>query len=118
MPNVQITFPDGTSKEFPQGVTALEVAKSLGPRLAAEAVAAKVDGRLVDLSFPIESSGPVQIITPPSPEALEIYRHSAAHLLAAAVTELFPDAHPGIGPPTETASSTISIARSRSAKTT
>jgi threonyl-tRNA synthetase len=102
MPNVQITFPDGTSKEFPQGVTALEVAKSLGPRLAAEAVAAKVDGRLVDLSFPIESSGPVQIITPPSPEALEIYRHSAAHLLAAAVTELFPDAHPGIGPPTET----------------
>jgi threonyl-tRNA synthetase len=102
MPNVQITFPDGTSKEFPQGVTALEVAKSLGPRLAAEAVAAKVDGRLVDLSFPIESSGPVQIITPSSPEALEIYRHSAAHLLAAAVTELFPDAHPGIGPPTET----------------
>jgi threonyl-tRNA synthetase len=102
MPNVQITFPDGTSKEFPQGVTALEVAKSLGPRLAAEAVAAKVDGRLVDLSFPIESSGPVQIIAPPSPEALEIYRHSAAHLLAAAVTELFPDAHPGIGPPTET----------------
>jgi threonyl-tRNA synthetase len=102
MPNVQITFPDGTSKEFPQGVTALEVAKSLGPRLAAEAVAAKVDGRLVDLSFPIESSGPVQIITPSSPEALEIFRHSAAHLLAAAVTELFPDAHPGIGPPTET----------------
>ena len=102
MPNVQITFPDGTSKEFPQGVTALEVAKSLGPRLAAEAVAAKVDGRLVDLSFPIESSGPVQIITPSSPEALEICRHSAAHLLAAAVTELFPDAHPGIGPPTET----------------
>jgi threonyl-tRNA synthetase len=101
MPNVQITFPDGTSKEFPQGVTALEVAKSLGPRLAAEAVAAKVDGRLVELSFPIESSGPVQIIAPPSPEALEIYRHSAAHLLAAAVTELFPDAHPGIGPPTE-----------------
>lgn len=102
MPTVQITFPDGTSKEFPQGVTALEVAKSLGPRLAAEAVAAKVDGCLVDLSFPIESSAPVQIIAPPSSEALDIYRHSAAHLLAAAVTELFPDAHPGIGPPTET----------------
>jgi threonyl-tRNA synthetase len=102
MPSILITFPDGTSKEFPQGVTALEVAKSLGPRLAAEAVAAKVDGRLVDLSFPIESDGPVEIIAPPSPEALEIYRHSAAHLLAAAVTELFPDAHPGIGPATET----------------
>jgi threonyl-tRNA synthetase len=102
MPSISITFPDGTSKEFPQGVTALEVAKSLGPRLAAEAVAAKVDGRLVDLSFPIESNGPIQIITPSSPEALEIYRHSAAHLLAAAVIELFPDAHPGIGPATET----------------
>ena len=102
MPNVQITFPDGTSKEFPQGVTALEVAKSLGSRLAREALAAKVDGRLIDLSSPIEASGPIQIITPSSPEALEIYRHSAAHLLAAAVTELFPDAHPGIGPPTET----------------
>ena len=102
MPSILITFPDGTSKEFPQGVTALEVAKSLGSRLAAEAVAAKVDGRLVDLSFPIESNGPIQIITPSSPEALEIYRHSAAHLLAAAVIELFPDAHPGIGPATET----------------
>ena len=102
MPNVQITFPDGTSKEFPQGVTALEVAKSLGSRLAREALAAKVDERLIDLSSPIEASGPIQIITPSSPEALEIYRHSAAHLLAAAVTELFPDAHPGIGPPTET----------------
>jgi threonyl-tRNA synthetase len=102
MSTVLITFPDGTSKEFPQGVTALEVAKSLGTRLAAEAVAAKVDGRLVDLSSPIEASGPVLIITPSSPEALEIYRHSAAHLLAAAVAELFPDAHPGIGPPTET----------------
>ena len=102
MPSISITFPDGTSKEFPQGVTALEVAKSLGPRLAAEALAAKVDGRLVDLSSAIEASAPVQIITPSSPEALEIYRHSAAHLLAAAVTELFPDAHPGIGPATET----------------
>jgi threonyl-tRNA synthetase len=102
MPNVQITFPDGTSKEFPQGVTALEVAKSIGQRLAADALAAKVDGRLVDLSTPIEASGPVQIITPSSPEGIEIYRHSTAHLLAAAVTELFPDAHPGIGPPTET----------------
>jgi len=102
MPNVQITFPDGTSKEFPQGVTALEVAKSIGQRLAADALAAKVDSRLVDLSTPIEASGPIQIITPSSPEGLEIYRHSTAHLLAAAVTELFPDAHPGIGPPTET----------------
>lgn len=102
MQTVQITFPDGTTKEYPRGVTAREIAKSLGPRLAADALAAKVDGRLVDLSYAVDSDAPVQIITPSSPEGLEIYRHSTAHLLAAAVTELYPDAHPGIGPPTET----------------
>jgi threonyl-tRNA synthetase len=101
MPSIQLTFPDGTTREFPLGTTALEVAQSIGPRLAAEALAAKVDGRLVDLGSRIESSGPFQVITPSSPEGLEIYRHSSAHLLAAAVLELFPDAHPGIGPPTE-----------------
>ena len=62
---------------------------------------AKVDSRLIDLQSPIEASGPIQFITPSSPEGLEVYRHSTAHLLAAAVTELFPDAHPGIGPATE-----------------
>ena len=102
MSTIQLTFPDGTVKEFPQGITALEVAKSIGPRLASDALVAKVDGRVVDLSSPIESSSPIQFVTPPSPEGLEVYRHSSAHLLAAAVLELFPDAHPGIGPPTET----------------
>ncbi len=102
MPSVRVTFPDGATKEFPQGTTALEVAKSVGPRLAADALAAKVDGRLVDLSHRIQSDAPIQFVTPSSPEGLEIYRHSSAHLLAAAVLELFPDAHPGVGPPTET----------------
>ncbi len=102
MQTVQITFPDGATKEFPRGTTALEVAKSIGPRLAADALAANVDGRLVDLSSPLESDTPIRFVTPSSPEGLQIYRHSTAHLLAAAVTELFPDAHPGIGPPTET----------------
>ena len=102
MSNVQITFPDGAKKEFPQGITALEVAKSIGPRLASDSLAAKVGDRLVDLTTPIEESAPIQFITPSSPEGLTIYRHSSAHLLAAAVLELFPDAHPGIGPPTDT----------------
>ncbi len=102
MPNVRITLPDGTAREFPEGVSGREVAQAIGPRLAAEALAARVDGRLVDLSTPIETDAPVQIITPSSPEGLEIYRHSSAHLLAAAVLELFPDAHPGVGPPTAT----------------
>src|SRR3989475_211732 len=101
MPNIQLTFPDGTTKEFPHGVTALEVAKSIGPRLAAEALAARVNGRLVDLSSRLEESAPIQLITPNSPEGLEIYRHSSAHLLAAAVLELYPDAHPGVGPATD-----------------
>jgi threonyl-tRNA synthetase len=100
MSNIQLTFPDGTTKEFSQGVTALEVAKSIGPRLAAESLAARVDGRLIDISSPLNESAPIQFITPNSPEGLEIYRHSSAHLLAAAVLELFPDAHPGVGPPT------------------
>ncbi|HLW78861.1 MAG TPA: threonine--tRNA ligase [Terriglobia bacterium] len=101
MANVEITFPDGAVKEFPAGITALDIARSIGARLASDALVAKLDGRLVDLTAPVESSGPIQFITPSSPEGLEVYRHSSAHLLAAAVLELFPDAHPGIGPPTE-----------------
>ena len=102
MENIQITFPDGSAREFPRGITALEVAKSIGQRLAADALVAKLGGKLVDLSTGLEESGPIQFVTPTSPEGLEVYRHSSAHLLAAAVLELFPDAHPGIGPPTET----------------
>ena len=101
MANIELTLPDGTTKEYPRGITALEVAKSIGPRLAAEALVAKIDGHLVDLSATLEASGPIQFVTPGSPEGLEVYRHSSAHLLAAAVTELFSDAHPGVGPPTE-----------------
>ncbi len=102
MADLHITFPDGSVREYPQGTTALEVAKSIGPRLAAEALVAKQGERLIDLSTKLESDGPIQFITPPSAEGLEVFRHSTAHLLAAAVTDLFPDAHPGIGPPTET----------------
>jgi len=102
MGNIKVTLPDGTEKEILQGTTAREVAQSIGAGLAKVALAAKVDGTLVDLSAPLEADGAFQVITPNSPEGLMIYRHSSAHLLAAAVLELFPDAHPGIGPPTET----------------
>ncbi|MGH9469953.1 MAG: threonine--tRNA ligase [Terriglobia bacterium] len=102
MEKIQLTFPDGRTREFPQGTTAVEAARSIGPRLAAEALVARVNGRLVDLSSALTESSPIQFITPAMPEGLEVYRHSAAHLLAAAVLDLFPDAHPGIGPPTET----------------
>jgi threonyl-tRNA synthetase len=102
MGNVKVTLPDGTQKEIPHGTTAREVTQSIGAGLAKVALAAKVNGTLVDLSAPLEADGAFQAITPNSPEGLMIYRHSSAHLLAAAVLELFPDAHPGIGPPTDT----------------
>ena len=102
MDTIQITFPNGDVKDYPKNVAAIEVARSISPRLAQEALVAKVNGKLVDVAAPIEESSPVQFLTADSPEALEVYRHSSAHLLAAAILELFPDAHPGIGPPTET----------------
>src|SRR5574340_1803557 len=94
MGNVKVTLPDGTQKEIPQGTTAGEVAQSISAGLAKVALAARVDDRLVDLSAPLETDSAFQVITPSSPEGLTIYRHSSAHLLAAAVLELFPDAHP------------------------
>ena len=102
MSTVSISLPDGSTREFPKPVTPLKIAQSIGPGLARDALAARVDGELRDLASPIEKDSPVQIITPKSPEGLEIYRHSSAHLMAAAVKELFPDARPGVGPPTDT----------------
>ena len=101
MPDVTITLPDGSSRALPAGSVVRDVAASISPRLAKAALAGVVDGRLVDLTFPLESNAVVRIVTPESPEALMLCRHSAAHLLAAAVTNLFPDVQCGIGPPTD-----------------
>ncbi len=102
MDKIKITFPDGSTKEYPKGTTALDVARSLGPRLAQAALVARMNGDLVELRRPIEMDTELRILTEKDPEALEVYRHSTAHLLAAAVLELFPDTKLGIGPPTET----------------
>ena len=101
MNHVTVTLPDGSSRTFPAGAPVRDVATAISPRLAKAALAAAVDDRLVDLSFPLERDAGVRIVTPDSPEALEIYRHSTAHLLAAAVTGLFPDVQCGIGPATD-----------------
>ncbi|HVW65532.1 MAG TPA: threonine--tRNA ligase [Nitrosospira sp.] len=93
-----IRLPDGSERRYEQPVTAREVAESIGPRLGRAALAAKINGKLVDLSRPIETSGDLTIITEKDPEGLEIIRHSSAHLLAHAVKELFPDAQVTIGP--------------------
>ena len=86
MSQVQITLPDGSSKTLDRGAPVSAVAEAISPRLAAAALAASVDDKVVDLTFPLERDARVRIITDKSPEALTIYRHSTAHLLAAAVT--------------------------------
>nr|BAL52432.1 threonyl-tRNA synthetase [uncultured Gammaproteobacteria bacterium] len=94
----KITLPDGKQLCFDRPVTAKEVAEAVGPKLAKAALAAKVDGKLVDLSFLIEKDAQVQVITPQDPEGLEVIRHSSAHLLAQAVKALYPKAQVTIGP--------------------
>jgi len=130
--NIHINLPDGSDKEFPKGSTALDVAKSISPRLADAAIVAKArplksqdqagegarptqvqsdksvrptqaesNGDLIDLTRPLEKDTDLRILTEKDPEALGVYRHSSAHLLAAAVLELFPETKLGHGPATE-----------------
>ena len=99
MDNIQITLPDGATREVPRGTTAAQIAAQISPRLAKEALVARANGELVDLSRPLDNHAKLAILTAKDPEALQVFRHSAAHLLAAAVLELYPDVKLGIGPP-------------------
>src|SRR5438477_7085921 len=99
--SIQVKLPDGTVKQVLKGTTALDVAKSISPRLADAALVARTNGDLIDLTRPLEKDADLRILTDRDPEALEVYRHSSAHLLAAAVLELFPETKLGHGPPTE-----------------
>src|ERR1700751_4895790 len=125
MDQIHVTLPDGSVKDFPKGTTPVEIAKSISPRLAAAALVAKVratdgngtqattvlfsnsvdpaeDGSLLyDLRRPIEQDVKLQILTEKDPDSLYVFRHSAAHLIAAAVMDLYPDVNRGIGPPVE-----------------
>jgi len=98
---VTVTLPDGSTKQVESGAPVKAVAEAISPRLADAAVVADVDGKLVDLTYPLTKDATVKIVTNKNPEALEVYRHSTAHLLAAAVTSLFPNVQCGIGPPIE-----------------
>src|SRR4051794_9457907 len=105
---IQVKLPDGSIKQFPKGATALDVAKSISPRLADAAIAAQAratnngdEAHLIDLARPLERDTEIRILTEKDPESLEVFRHSSAHLLAAAVLELFPETKLGHGPPTE-----------------
>jgi threonyl-tRNA synthetase len=98
MSEVTVTLPDGSVRSVPAGSTPADVAREISPGLAKAALAAFVDGRFVDLTYPITADAPVRLVTDRNPEALALARHSAAHLMAAAVTQLFPGVQCGIGP--------------------
>ena len=98
MTMVQITLPDGSSREFPGPVTVAEVAASIGAGLAKAALVGKIDGVVVDTSHTISTNVALSIITTKDVDGLEVIRHSTAHLLAYAVKSLFPDAQVTIGP--------------------
>src|ERR1700687_795630 len=108
MEQIHITLPDGSVKEVPKGTTAADVARSISPRLADAALVARVaapndgEGELIDLRRPLDHDVKLQILTEKDPDSLFVFRHSAAHLLAAAVMELYPDVKLGIGPPIDT----------------
>lgn len=95
---VKISFPDGAVKEFPQGTTTEDIAASISPGLKKKALAGKWNGQMYDLRRPILADGSIEIITQDSPEALEVLRHSTAHLMAQAVNRLYPDVNLGVGP--------------------
>ncbi len=99
---IQVKLPDGSVKEVSKGTTPLAIARELSPRLAEAALVAKSNGTLIDLTRPLEKDSELRILTNRDPEALPVFRHSSAHLMAAAVLELFPETKLGHGPPTDT----------------
>lgn len=98
MNQINIQFPDGNTKEFDKGTTTEDIAQSISPGLRKKAVAGKFNGQLVDLTRPLEKDGAIEIITPGSEEALEVLRHSTAHLMAQALKRLYGDVKFGVGP--------------------
>jgi threonyl-tRNA synthetase len=95
---VKISFPDGAVKEFPKGTTTEDIAGSISSGLKKKALAGKLNGEMYDLKRPIEVDGGIEIITQDQPEALEILRHSSAHLMAQAIKRLYKDVKLGVGP--------------------
>ena len=101
MDQINIQFPDGNSKEFDKGTTTEDIAQSISPGLRKKAVAGKFNGQMVDLTRPLEEDGSIEIVTPGSEEALEVLRHSTAHLMAQSLKRLYGDVKFGVGPVVE-----------------
>ncbi|RMG61213.1 MAG: threonine--tRNA ligase [Calditrichaeota bacterium] len=98
---IKITFPDGSVREYPRGVLPETIAKDISPRLAKEAIAAKFNGRVIELNRPLTEDGEIRFLTFEDPEGREVFWHSSAHLMAQAIKRLFPGAKLAIGPPIE-----------------
>ena len=98
MEQINIKFPDGNSKSFDKGTTTEDIAQSISPGLRKKAVAGKFNNQLVDLTCPLEEDGAIEIVTPGSDEALEVLRHSTAHLMAQALKQIYGDVKFGVGP--------------------
>ncbi|HDJ3073495.1 TPA: threonine--tRNA ligase [Staphylococcus aureus] len=98
MEQINIQFPDGNKKAFDKGATTEDIAQSISPGLRKKAVAGKFNGQLVDLTKPLETDGSIEIVTPGSEEALEVLRHSTAHLMAHAIKRLYGNVKFGVGP--------------------
>ena len=94
----KVTLPDGSILEVTDGATVMQLAEQIGPGLAKAAVAAKIDGRLVDLSTPLNGEVAVQIITPRDDDGLEVMRHSCAHIMAEAICSIWPETKLVYGP--------------------
>lgn len=95
---IQITLPDGSVRSEPAGTSARAIAEAIGPRLARSAIAARVNGEIWDLNRPLVADATLEILTEDDAAALEVLRHSTAHVMATAVRQLFPEAHIGFGP--------------------
>lgn len=98
MDQINIKFPDGNAKVFDKGTTTEDIAQSISPGLRKKAVAGKLNGQLIDLTRPIEEDGDIEIVTPGTDEALEVLRHSTAHLMAQALKRLYGNVNFGVGP--------------------
>ena len=98
---IRVTLPDGSEKRLPAGSSGADLAKAIGPGLAKAAVAARVNGEVRDLARPLPDGAKVSILTDNDPQALDVLRHSSAHVLATAVRQLYPQAKIGFGPPIE-----------------
>src|SRR5689334_10121600 len=100
-PRMKVTLPDGSEREGPDDWTGADLAASIGPGLARAALAVKVDGEVRDLARPLPDGATVEIVTDRSEDSLDLIRHDTAHVLAAAVMDLYPGVKISIGPPIE-----------------